>query len=289
MSQVFAGVGYRRELEQGILDHKSSFDCLEIIAESYFEPTPQVLNELRRLIGTFRLIPHGLRLSIGSVERPRQDYMDELARLLDRIDAPYHSDHFALTGANGVELGHLSPLWYTERGLATVIANVREVQRFLGRQLILETITHPFLIPAATLSPAEFISAVCRETGCGMLLDVTNVFINAHNAGEDPRDAVRALPLQSVRQIHLVGYARAPDRTYVDCHSHAIQDDLWDLYAYVIAHCHPEYVIIERDGDFPPVAELTAEVRRAREMAIGEQCPVPANGCHSTLRDGEPG
>ncbi|MGA8025513.1 MAG: DUF692 domain-containing protein [Bryobacteraceae bacterium] len=261
------GIGFRRELEQGIFDYQSSFDCLEIIAESYFEPTRTAIEELFRLKNTFRLVPHGLRLSIGAVERPRQSYLDELARLLDRIDAPYHGDHFALTGANGIELGHLSPLWYTDEGLDTVISNIRGAQRFLGRQLVLETITHPFLIPGATMSPAEFIAAACRETGCGVLLDVTNVYINARNAGEDPSVFIRALPLKSVRQIHLVGYAREADGTYVDGHDQAIQDDLWALYDYTMTLCSPEFVIIERDGNFPDVAELAAETERARRPA----------------------
>ena len=102
MRRVQVGIGFRRELERGILDYPSSFDCLEIIAESYFEPTHAANEELRRLKGAFRLVPHGLRLSIGAIERPRQSYMDELARLLDRIDAPYHSDHFAVTSGNEV-------------------------------------------------------------------------------------------------------------------------------------------------------------------------------------------
>jgi uncharacterized protein (UPF0276 family) len=262
MTQV--GIGYRRELRDGIFARRDSFDCLEVIAEAYFEPSRARLDELRRLKDAFRLVPHGLRLSIGAVERPPQSYLDELARFLDRIDAPYHGDHFALTGAAGVELGHLSPLWYTEQCLETVIANTRQVQRFLGRQIVLETITEPFVIPGATLSPPEFITAVCRETGCGVLLDVTNVFINARNAGRDPLDFVRALPLEAVRQVHLVGYARAADGTYIDGHVHAVQDDLWALYDDALALCAPEFVIIERDGHFPDMAELVAEVERAR-------------------------
>jgi uncharacterized protein len=261
------GIGFRRELENGLFELQGSFECVEIIAESYFNPTRSKLNELTRLKEAFLIVPHGLRLSIGAVARPRQSYMDELVRLLDRIDAPYHGDHFALTGANGTELEHLSPLWYTEQGLDTVISNIREVQRFLGRQLVLETITHPFLIPGATMSPAEFITAACRETGCGVLLDVTNVYINARNAVEDPSAFIRALPLQSVRQIHLVGYAREEDGTYVDGHDHAIQEDLWALYDYTMTLCSPEFVIIERDGNFPDMAELAAEAERARTSA----------------------
>ena len=151
-----------------------------------------------------------------------------------------------------------------------MIANTREAQRFLGRQLVLETITHPFLIPGATMSPAEFITAACRETGCGVLLDVTNVYINARNAGEDPRAFIRALPLHSVRQLHLVGYAREADGTYVDCHSHAIQDDIWALYDYVMAFCSPDFVIIERDDNFPEIAKLIAEADRARVPLDGD-------------------
>lgn len=260
------GIGFRRELESGLFALQSSFECVEIIAESYFNPTRSKLNELMRLKEAFVIVPHGLRLSIGAVERPRQSYMDELARLLDRVDAAYHGDHFALTSTERVDLGHLSPLWYTETALDTVISNVREVQRFFGRQLVLEIITHPFEIPGATMAPAEFITRTCRETNCGILLDLTNVYINAKNAGEDPREFIRALPLQSVRQLHLVGYECDGEGIYVDSHDKAIQDDLWTLYDYAVTLCSPEFVIIERDDNFPDVTELAAEAGRARAL-----------------------
>jgi uncharacterized protein (UPF0276 family) len=258
------GIGYRRELDRGIAEHRGSFDCLEIIADSYLQPSRAKLAELERLLADFVLVPHGLRLSVGAVDRPSGSYLADLCSLLDRIAAPYHGDHFAVTAAAGLEFGHLSPLWYTEEGLATVIENTREAQDQLGRQLVLETITQPFMIPGATMSAAEFISRVCDATGCGVLLDVTNIYINATNTGEDSRAFVDALPLGAVRQVHLVGYGREADGTLVDTHAEPVQPELWSLYDHVRRVCRPEFVILERDDNFPDVRELAAEADRAR-------------------------
>lgn len=258
------GLGYRRSIAHDILDSGAAFDSLEIIAESFFDLSWQKASELRELRRRFTLIPHGLRLSIGSVVRPPQTYLDDIARVLEWTGAPYHSDHFAFTGCDGIELHHLSPLWHTEAGLETVIANVDAVQRFLGVQLVLETITHSFRVPDETLTPAQFISTVVAETGCGVLLDVTNTYINAVNFGEDPLAFVTALPATAIRQLHIVGYARDEHGTLLDGHAHAIQPELWELYDRVLAIAAPDQVIIERDAQFPPIEELGAEAARAR-------------------------
>lgn len=259
-----AGIGYRREIADATWQYQGAFDCLEIIADSFIRPSAAKLAELDRLRSAFVLVPHGLRLSIGSADRPSPSYLRDLAWLLDRIGAPYHSDHLAMTSAAGIELGHLSPLWYTSEGLATVIANVRAARLALGHQLVLETITEPFTIPGATMTMPEFVTEVCAATGCGLLLDVTNIYINARNAGQDPADIVGQLPLAAVRQLHLVGFGTAADGTLIDSHSEPVQPELWSFYDYVRGMCQPEFVIIERDADFPEITELAREVSRAR-------------------------
>lgn len=258
------GVGYRREIAAQLDEYAGSIDCLEIIAESYLQPTPARLHELDRLRAGFPLITHGLRLSIGSVDRPPASYLRDVARLLDYIDAPYHSDHFAVTSAAGLEFGHLSPLWYTADGLATVIANVSQVQDQLGRQLVLETITETFAIPGATMEMPDFVTEVCATTGCGVLLDLTNVYINAHRAGFDPKTIVDRLPLHAVRQLHLVGYGVDGSGRLVDSHADPVQPELWQLYDYVRSVCSPQVVILERDDDIPALGDLVAELDRAR-------------------------
>lgn len=260
------GIGHRREIDDGIFENRARFDCLEIIADSYLRPSWRKLRELERLREFFELVPHGLTLSIGTARPPDATYLAEVARLLDWIEAPYHSDHLALTSADGIGLGHLSPIWFTQQSLATVIRNVQVVQDRLKRRLVLETIADPFPLPEAEMSMPEFLHAVCSATDCGVLLDVTNIHINATNTGTNARDIVDALPLRHVQQLHIVGYGRdaSRDGRLVDSHDADIQPELWALYDHVLSVCRPQVVVIERDDRFPAMASLVAEADRAR-------------------------
>ncbi len=262
------GLGLRPSLKSEILNFPESFDCLEFIADAYFALTDFQDKELSNLSDLFTLIPHGLSLSIGSVERPPQSYLDTIARLLEVVQPTYYSDHFAITRTLEKALGHLSPLWYTDEVLDVVIKNVTSIQRFLGIPLVLETITHEFNIPCSTLSQSEFITAVCNETGCGILLDVTNIFINSKNLDTDPKAFISSLPKSSIKQLHIVGYTTDNTGLLLDTHSSAIQPELWELYDYTLSVCNPDYVIIERDSHFPDITELIAEVKRARTPVI---------------------
>lgn len=239
------GLGFRSSISSDILKYKSNFDCLEIIAEHFF-----VLNEfkhklLKNLHNKFTLIPHGLCLSIGSIERPPQSYLDNIARLLEIINPPYYSDHFAITGTSQKNIGHLSPLWYTHEVLEVVIKNITKIQKFLGIPLVFETITHPFNIPCNTLTQEEFITTVCTETGCGILLDITNIFINSINFGEEAKTFIRNLPKDYIKQIHIVGYTTDKTGFLLDTHSSAIQAEIWNIYDYTLSVSNPDYVIIE--------------------------------------------
>jgi len=188
------GLGFRRGLKTEIIKHKKHFNCVEIVADSYLHVTKFQIKELLDLYDSFTILPHGLRLSIGSVERPPQSYLDSIVKLLDITQPPYYSDHFAITDITYKTLGHLSPIWYTDRCLEIVINNIQSIQSFLGIPLVFETITHPFEIPCGTMSQEQFITLVCQETGCGILLDITNIFINSQNFGNSPEDFIKNLP-----------------------------------------------------------------------------------------------
>jgi hypothetical protein len=258
------GLTFRRSINKSqILNFQDSFDCLEFLIESYSTLSEPQLEELRRLSNLFTLIPHGLNLSIGSVERPPQSYLDTIARLLEITQPPYYSEHFAFTQTKQINLGALSPLWYTEELLDVVITNIINVQRFLGLPLILENIAHSFNIPCNTMSHEQFITNVCHETNCGILLDVTNIYIDSKNFGIDPKAFINKLPLASIKQIHIAGYLEK-NGFLLDTHSTAITSDIWELYDYAMSVCSPDYVIIEREFNFPPIIEIITEIERAK-------------------------
>ncbi|MDF5723698.1 MAG: DUF692 family protein, partial [Rhizonema sp. PD37] len=225
------GLTFRRVLNKTqVLNYKDSFDCLEFLVEEYSALSNVHLKELRNLSNLFTLIPHGLSLSIGSVERPPQSYLDTIARLLEIVQPKYYSEHFAFTQTSQKNLDCLSPLWYTNETLDIVIKNVINIQSFLGLPLILENIAHPFNLPCSTLSQEDFITAVCNETKCGILLDITNLFIDFKNFGSHPKKFIERLPKSSIKQLHIAGYLVDKEGFLWDTHSSGITQEIWELY-----------------------------------------------------------
>ena len=181
-------------------------------------PRPEKLRELDRLAEHFPLIPHGLDLSLGSAEGLDAAYRDRLLKLVRRLDPPWWSEHVAFTRAGGVAIGHLAPVPFAKQGLDVLAANIREVQERIETPLILENITYAFECPGAEFEEAEFLAELVDRTGCGLLLDVTNLHINAVNHGFDPVAFLDRLPLDRVVQLHFVGGHREGD-FLIDSHS----------------------------------------------------------------------
>lgn len=263
------GLGYRRELDAAIMANQESIDCLEIITENFLR-TP-VGGPLEQLRDRFAVVPHGVEMSIGTEGPLDTGYLDDLAELVARVRAPWCSDHLSFTRAGGVSIGQLTPLVRT-RALADRIADkARQVQQRAGTAFLLENITYHLDFPAE-LSEAEFITRVVERAGCGLLLDLTNVYVNATNHGYDPFAFLDAIPLERVVQLHLAGGYRS-DGTLIDSHSAPVPAEVWQLLDYVAgrmpaARC----LILERDQEFPDdFGELTADLRRAR-AALGAAC-----------------
>jgi hypothetical protein len=252
-----AGLGYRPALRKEILQHLPEFDFLEVISDSFFR------NEagLRALASLLPCVPHGLNCSVGSTLDPA--YLERLRRVVDVVQPPWHSDHLAFTRAGGASVGHLAPVPYTEESLAVVVANIRRVQEAIGVPFAVENITMPFYWPNNTMAEDEFLREVVRRTGCWLLLDLENARVNAANHGGDPRRLLDALPLERVLQVHLAGGVRAEGLEH-DSHSMPVSEATWALLEELCARVVPRAVMVERDGNFPPFADLVAEVRRAR-------------------------
>lgn len=288
------GLGFRPEIARLIMEHCAQVDVLEVLADRILRGGQRDWEELKDLARIFPVIPHGVNLSIGSVDcLGDAPYMRTLKRVCRWIRFPYYSDHFALTKVRGRDIGHLTPLWRTREQLDVVVRNVLAVQESLGRPLVLETITVPFEIPGSELSWAEFFNEATRRTGCGLLLDLANVQINGANHGQDPADFLRGLDLSAVIQIHLAGGVREHE-LWVDSHSAPIPGDLWDLFGAWAPRCpNLKAVIIERDSHFLDGMRLLSEVRRARTLwgqAVSDRLQPPqrraASPCMTQRSDG---
>jgi hypothetical protein len=240
-------------------------DFLEITADHYLDATPHKERELDLLAEHFTLIPHGLDLSVGSAEGLDFNYLKKLARLIDKLNPPWWSEHLAFTRAGGIAIGHLAPVPFTREAVAAVARNVSRVRDFIATPLILENITYLLAAPGGDLDEAQFVSEVLAETGCGLLLDVTNLHINAANHGYDVDEFLARLPLERVVQLHFVGGHRH-GAWWIDSHSRATPDGIWEVMEKVLARAPVKGAILERDENLPPFSELAAEMARAREL-----------------------
>jgi uncharacterized protein (UPF0276 family) len=260
-----AGVGYRDPYRGDLFLNRGSVDFLEIVADHHIDPTPGKRDELALLRDHFVLIPHGLNLSLGSAEGPDPDYVRRIAALVNGLKPPYWSEHLAVTRAGGVEIGHLAPLPFTREAVDTVCRNVDAVRSHTGVPLILENITYTIAFPGNEMTEAEFLTQVTDRTGCGLLLDVTNLYINAVNHGYDLETFLSDAPLDRVVQLHFTGGVWE-DGALVDSHSEPTPPEVWALLEEVVRRAPVKGVILERDENLPPFAEILGEVTRAREI-----------------------
>lgn len=287
-----AGIGLREELKEKTLEHKDAIDVLEVISELF---VPGMSRERKAFLDTFSsafpIIPHGVGLSIGTAQPVPEKKLADMRWLCDYVNAPYYSEHFSLTNdpAESFSIGHLSPIWFTDEELGIVVSKIHQLQKYLGRPIVLENITSLFELPESDYTESEFITKVCENTDVGLLLDVTNAHINAYNRKQDPLDFIAKLPLERVVQMHLAG-GELHHEWFYDTHSQELtkaNEPIWNLFSYAVARTpNLRAVIIERDGNFKEDfdAMLLKDLRRIREIwapAISSSAKAPQIAAHT--------
>jgi uncharacterized protein (UPF0276 family) len=259
------GLGYRRPFRSGLFEHRDRVDFLEITIEHFLDPDEETSRELDLLRRHFPLIPHGLNLSLGTAEGLDPATLDRYAELVEKLRPPWWSEHIACTRAGGLEIGHLSPLPRSREAVAALCANIAKARRRIPVPLLLENITWEVDVPGAEMAEGEFIAEVLDRSGCGLLLDVTNLYANATNHGFDPRTWLDCIPPDRAVQLHFVG-GRWEGGHYVDSHSAPAPEPVWDLMRDILARFPVKGVILERDEEIPPFGDLLPELDRAREL-----------------------
>jgi uncharacterized protein (UPF0276 family) len=220
---------------------------------------------LEELCTLFPVIPHGVDLSIGSVTPLEPSYLQAVKRISDLTASPYYSEHLCMTRVPGRDIGHLAPLWFTEELLQHVISRILSVQDYLGKPLILENVTYILEIPRSMMSQTEFFQRLVAATGCGVLLDVTNVFINATNHRFDAKQFLEQMPLSHLVQVHLAGGDFSGD-WLVDGHSELVPPEVFALFETLTELCAVKSVIFEHDTHFPPMTDLCQQMEHARSI-----------------------
>lgn len=260
------GLGLRPDHYEEILSGRPAIDWLEILSENYMVDGGKPLHYLDRFRALYPMVMHGVSLSIGSGDPLDREYLKQLKALAARVEPRWISDHLCWTGIAGKNLHDLMPLPYTEEAVKHVAARVREVQDYLGRQILLENVSSYVTYTQSAVSEWEFLSAVAEQADCLILLDINNIYVSAHNHSFDPRDYLKGVPPTRVRQFHLAGHSHNGN-IIVDTHDHPIIGGVWDLYAEAVKIFGPVSTMIERDANIPPLAELLGELEQARKIA----------------------
>ena len=268
-----AGVGFKPMHFRDILTAARPVGFFEVHAENYMGAGGPPHAHLRALRERYALSVHGVGLSIGSMQPLDRDHLARLKTLCDRYQPESFSEHLAWSSHGGVYFNDLLPLPYTPQTLARVAEHIDQLQTTLGRTMLLENPSTYVGIADSTIAEVEFLAEVANRTGCGLLLDVNNVFVSATNQGMQALSYLETFPLDRVREIHLGGHdeetgdAGAP--LLIDAHGSAVADAVWALYALVIARTGPLPTLIEWDNDVPDWPTLRAEAAAAEQILAG--------------------
>uniref|UniRef100_UPI003B51BE25 MNIO family bufferin maturase n=1 Tax=Roseovarius indicus TaxID=540747 RepID=UPI003B51BE25 len=270
------GVGYKPQHFRDITTDAAPVTWLEIHAENYMGDGGRPLAQLRRLAERFLISVHGVGLSIGGEGRLDPDHLARLRKLCDWLQPASFSEHLAWSTHDSHFLNDLLPLPYTAATLTRVACHIDEVQETLGRPMLLENPSSYLAFDDSTYAEPDFLNELARRTGCGLLLDVNNVFVSAINLNMDPRDYIDAFPLDRVGEIHLGGHDEDEDDhgapLLIDSHGREVADPVWALLDHTLDLSGPRPLLIEWDTDVPDWPTLAAEARRA-EAALAK---VPA-------------
>jgi uncharacterized protein (UPF0276 family) len=260
------GLGLRPQHYRDFTDAAPAVDWLEVLSENYLVPGGKPLDFLDRIRARYPMAMHGVGLSIAGTDPLDMGYLRALRRLAERIEPACVSDHLCWTGAGGARLHDLLPVPFTREALDHLTRRVDAVQDALRRELVLENVSSYFAWPGSEMTEPEFLAALVKRTGCGLLLDVNNVYVSSVNHGFDAAAYIATLPAASVRQIHLAGHTRQGDML-VDTHDAPVCEEVWSLYGNAIARLGPRPTMIERDDDIPPLAQLLCELDTARRAS----------------------
>lgn len=265
-----AGVGFKAQHYGEILADPGDVAWLEIHAENYMGAGGRPLAQLRALAERFPVSVHGVGLSIGGEDPLDTEHLARLAHLLDWLSPASFSEHLAWSTHEGAFFNDLLPLPYTDETLARVARHIEQVQEVLGRQMLLENPSTYLEFEETTWTETDFLAELTRRTGCGLLLDVNNVYVACTNRGADPAAYIDAFPLAAVGEIHLGGHDAQADEhglpLLIDSHGTEVVDPVWQLYAHTIAKTGPTPTLVEWDNDVPDWPVLAAEAERATSV-----------------------
>lgn len=259
------GLGLRTPHWDHILEGNHGVEWFEIISENFMDTQGRPIRLLERVRKDYPIVTHGVSLSLGSVDPLREDYLKKLKALVERIDPAWFSDHLCWTGINQKNSHDLLPLPQTQLVAEHIIDRIDQVQNFIGRPMLIENASSYVTFKESDMSEWEFITTIAQRSGCGILLDINNVYVNSINHQFNPMDYINAIPTQLVGQFHLAGHTNR--ETYlIDTHSDRTHDRVWELYKHAVRRFGNISTLIEWDEHIPAFDVLLDECKKAREI-----------------------
>ncbi len=261
------GVGYKPQHYADIMSHPDPVAWIEVHAENYMGDGGRPIAQLRQLAERFAISVHGVGLSIGGEGNLDRDHLARLKHLVGWLNPASFSEHLAWSTHDSHFFNDLLPLPYNAATLARVAAHINQVQDTIGRRMLLENPSSYLAFADATMSETDFLREVSARTGCGLLLDVNNVFVSATNLKTSPQAYIDAFPLDAVGEIHLGGHDVDEDETgaplLIDSHGKPVVDPVWALLDYTLDRAGAKPLLIEWDNDVPAWPVLAAQATRA--------------------------
>ena len=273
ISQPATGIGWRAPHYRELLRTRPALDFLEVHSENFFASGGQTLDFLERAQRLYPISLHGVGLSLGSMDPLDDTHIKKLRRLIARTQPLFVSEHLCWGSVVGRHLNELLPLPYTEEALDHISRRVDEVQDRIGRAILLENVSSYVRFRHSTIAEPEFIAQVSRRTGCNILLDVNNVYVNSVNHDFDAFEYIDSLPAEACKEIHLAGYDayEEDDTCLIDTHGRHVQSPVWELFRHTVRRLGPRPTLIEWDVAIPELPVLLNEAAMAANILNDEQ------------------
>ncbi len=258
------GLGYRRDFAEEFLTRENiQPDFIELAPENWMEIGGYWKKQFDKVAEQYPIFSHGLSLSIGSPDPLDMDFLKKVKAFLDHYDVKIYSEHLSFSKCDNAHLYDLLPVPFRKDAVKHISERVGIVQDFLQRELALEIVSY-YTPVAAEMDELTFIKSIVQESGCGLLLDVNNVYVNAFNHKYDAKQFISGLPLNKVKYIHIAGHKQVSPDLIIDTHGEPIIDPVYDLFEFTMSKVEPVPVLLERDYNIPEMQEMQTELNRLR-------------------------
>lgn len=257
-----AGVGLRAPHYREVLDRRPSLGWVEVHSENFFGGGAP-LHTLLKVREHYPISLHGVGMGLASAASLDREHLSALRRLCDAVQPAAVSEHLCWNAAGDFVINDLLPFPYTQAALSHVALRVQQVQDELGRQLLVENLSSYLSFARSEMTEGEFLAELARRTGCGILFDVENLYVNMRNLGVDANAFINTIPAEAVKEFHLAGYS-VRDGCLVDTHDNPVCPEVWALYEHCLHHIGPRPTLIEWDSDIPALPVLLGEAAKAQ-------------------------